>query len=170
MNPTAPPISTIYGDALAEVLQRMVRTIFGMEARIVGRRYENDKNAPFEVSGIIGITGSARGNIVLSFPGEVARKLTAAMLSEKDIEACTRQDISDCVGELSNIVAGNMLAQFDEGVGSASQISLPSVIMGPHRVVWGSKDSPCDLMFFESKLGTFAAEINLRDVTCHPRE
>lgn len=159
-------MNSMYGDALAEVLQRVVRTIFGLEARVVGRRYENDKNAPFEVSGIIGITGSARGNIVLSFPSEVARQLTASMLSEKNSKACTQQDISDCVGEISNIVAGNLLTLFDEHVASTSQISLPSVIMGQHRVVWGSKDSPCDLMLFESRLGTFAAETNLRDVVC----
>lgn len=159
-------MSSMYGDALAEVLQRVVRTIFCLEARLVERRFEDDKSAPFDVSGIIGITGSARGNIVLSFPSEVARQLTAFMLNEKNSKCCTQQDISDCVGELSNIVAGNLLTLFDEHVAATSQVSLPSVIMGPHRVVWGSKDSPCDLMLFESRLGTFAAETNLHDVYC----
>ena len=155
-------LSLMYGDALAEVLQRVLKTIFGLDARLVERRYEEDKTAPFDVSGIIGITGSARGNIVLSFPSDVALRLTAFMLNS---DACTPQDISDCVGELSNIVAGNLLTLLDEQVAAASQISLPSVIMGPHRVVWGSKDSPCHLMVFESKAGTFAAETNLREVS-----
>ncbi len=164
MDRGAHSLSVMYGDALAGVLQRVVRTIFRLEARLVERRYEDRKSAPFEVSGIIGITGSARGNIVLSFPSDVARQLTAFMLNEENSKECTQRDISDCVGELANIVAGNLLALFDEHVAANSQISLPSVIMGPHRVVWGSKDSPCDLMLFESKLGTFAAETNLRDV------
>ncbi len=163
-------MSSMYGDALAEVLQRVLKTIFVLDARLVERRYEDDKSAPFEVSGIIGITGSARGNIVLSFPSEVARQLTAFMLNEKNSKSCTQQDISDCVGELSNIVAGNLLTLFDEHVATTSQLSLPSVIIGSHRVVWGSKDCPCDLMFFESSLGTFAAETNLRDVYCLQRE
>jgi chemotaxis protein CheX len=159
-------MSSIYGDALAEVLQRVIKMIFGVESRLVERRFEDDKSAPYEVSGIIGITGSARGNIVLSFPSDVARQLTALMLSEKNSKGCTQQDVSDCVGEISNIVAGNLLTLLDEHIAATSQISLPSVIIGRHRVVWGSKDSPCDLMLFESKLGTFAAETNVRDVNC----
>ncbi|MBI3855350.1 MAG: hypothetical protein HY293_06630, partial [Planctomycetes bacterium] len=42
-------------------------------------------------------------------------------------------------------------------------LSLPAVVMGCHRVVWPAKDLPCLLMrFFDSELGPFAIEVNLR--------
>jgi CheY-specific phosphatase CheX len=156
-------MSSSPGDALSQVLQRVIRMIFGIEANVVERRVEDDRRAPFEVSGIIGMTGATQGSIVISFPMEVAQHLTALMFREHLPANCTQQDIADCVGEICNIVAGNMLPFLDTEGMDSTQISLPSVVIGSHKVVWGTKDNPCDLMFLESKLGRFAAETNLRE-------
>lgn len=151
------------GDALSQVLQRVIRLLFGIEANVIERRVEDDRRAPFEVSGIIGMTGATQGSIVISFPMEVARHLTALMFGEPLPANCTQKDMADCVGEICNIVAGNMLPFLEtEGIDS-THISLPSVVIGSHKVVWGTKDHPCDLMFLESKIGRFAAETNLRE-------
>jgi CheY-specific phosphatase CheX len=158
------PVTSVYSEALAEVVQRVLRAIFGLKVRLVEHRCEAGKSAPFEVSGIIGMTGSTRGNIVLSFPIEMARRLTAFLLGVGPGEDPNERDIADCIGELSNIVAGNLLTLLDQHVEPLCQISLPSVVLGSHRVVWGSKDSPCDLLVFDSELGTFAVETNLRDI------
>lgn len=156
-------VTSVYSDELAEVVQRVLRAIFGLKTRLVERRCEAGKSAPFEVSGIIGMTGSTRGNIVLSFPIDMAQRLTAFLLGVSPGEDPNERDIADCIGELSNIVAGNLLTVLDQHVGPLCQISLPSVVMGSHRVVWGSKDSPCDLLVFDCELGRFAGETNLRD-------
>jgi chemotaxis protein CheX len=156
-------MNLLYGDALAEVLQKVIKSIFDLDIRLIERRREENQEAPFEVSGIIGLTGLLRGSVVLSFPIGLARRLTAWMLREPRPERCTSQDIADSIGELANIVAGNMLVSFDPGVAEKSHISLPSVVMGQHRVVWSSKDTPCDLMVFDTLHGKLAAETNLRE-------
>ena len=156
-------MNLLYGDALAEVLHNVVKSIFDVEIRLVERRREDNQEAPFEVSGIIGLTGLVRGSVVLSFPMGLARLMTAWMLREPHPQRCTAQDIADSIGELANIVAGNLLVSFEPSVAEKSHISLPSVIMGQHRVVWSSKDTPCDLMVFDTVHGKLAAETNLRE-------
>jgi chemotaxis protein CheX len=156
-------MNLLYGDALVEVLQRVFKSIFDVDVQLVQRRTEEGKEAPFEVSGIIGITGPTRGSIVISFPMSLARKLTALMLKEGQPNKVTAQDISDSIGELANIVAGNLLVMLDEKVAEKSHISLPNVVMGLHRIVWSSKDVPCDLLVFETEMGMLAAETSLRE-------
>ena len=42
-------------------------------------------------------------------------------------------------------------------------LSLPNVVVGKHRTVWCTKDMPCRVTrFFDSKLGTFCIEVNIR--------
>jgi chemotaxis protein CheX len=153
----------LYGEALSSVIQSVMKVVFGLEVRVIASRIEDDKKAPFEVSGIIGLTGPVQGSIVISMPMALARELTARMLDERDSERCSTRDISDCIGELSNIAAGNVLSRLDPRKASGAQMSLPNVVMGSHKVVWGSKDAPCALMLYESSLGVFAAESNVRD-------
>ncbi len=156
-------MSDRYSDGLADVVQQTVLMMCRLDARIVEKRTEMNREAPFDVSGIIGVTGAARGSIVISMPIQVAQKLACLMLRQGE-DQCTEQDISDCVGELTNIVAGNLLAIIEDGNDSReARISLPNVVVGPHRVVWSSRDVPCELTLFETEVGTFAAELNLRE-------
>lgn len=161
-------MNLLYGDALAEVFQRVMKSLFDIDAKLVERRSEDGKEAPFEVSGIIGLTGPTKGSIVLSFPLVLARQLTAWMLRERHPQRCTSQDISDSIGEIANIVAGNLLVLLEPQIANQTHISLPSVVMGSHRVVWSSKDVPCDLLLFETERGLLAAETNLREVLRAP--
>jgi chemotaxis protein CheX len=154
--------SVLHAEALARVVESAARVLFSIEPRLVEQRCEVRREAPFEVSGIIGITGPARGSIVMSFPRQLARRLTARMVGSSDPDACSEQDVSDCIGEFANIVAGNLLPVLERDDGGEPSISLPSVVVGPHRVVWSRKDTPCELLRFETQLGDFAAEINLR--------
>jgi CheY-specific phosphatase CheX len=156
-------VSWVYGDALEEVVVRVMRQVLAADARVVERKRSRDNKAPYEVSGIVGLTGATQGNIVISFPLDVARWVTAAMLREEDPEECTHQDVADCVGELTNIVAGNLLGLIDEQAARSTNLSLPSVVIGNHRVVWNSKDGPGDLLIFRFDAGIFATETNLRE-------
>ena len=72
----APP-SPLYADAVSRVVLDVVRKISGLQARLAQRRYETSNKAPFEITGIIGLTGALQGSIVISFPMETARRITA---------------------------------------------------------------------------------------------
>ena len=115
----------------------------------------------YDISAMIGISGSSTGGVVISFPEDVACKIVSRMLGEEISEL--NQDVSDGIGELVNIIAGNAkrgLVKY--GFHDLSQ-SLPHVVIGKHRTVWRTKDMPCLVKrFFSSELGPFCIEVNLR--------
>lgn len=104
----------------------------------------------FDISGIIGLSGGARGTISLSFPKLTALKTVSGFIGEKVV---TMDDtVKDAIGELANIVAGAAkkdLAQYK------ISISLPTVIIGDGHEVQGGKDVIPLAVPFESALGTF---------------
>ncbi|MHC5057691.1 MAG: chemotaxis protein CheX [Planctomycetota bacterium] len=122
---------------------------------------KDSTDGTYDISAIIGISGSGAGGIVVSFPEAVACKLVSRMLGEE--LAGLNQDVTDGIGELVNIIAGNAkrgLVKF--GFGNLS-LSLPNVVVGKHRTVWRTKDMPCLMKrFFSSDLGPFCIEVNIR--------
>jgi chemotaxis protein CheX len=122
------------------------------------------KDAPegtFDLSAVVGLTGAATGSFVLSSPIETACRIVERMLGEPG--PLSEQDIVDGAGELVNIVAGRACRKLGGAGFEGLYLSLPTVVRGRHRIVWSSKDLPCLLMrFFDSELGPFAIEVNLR--------
>ena len=144
--------------ALGQAVERTFAMLFSSKTSLVEVRQEESQEAPFDVSGIIGVTGPTRGTVVISFPAKVASALTSRMLNE---EKCQDQDIGDCVGELANILAGNLLGLFRGDGMSQCGLSSPSVVVGSHKVVWSRKSIPYDLLLFDSDMGQFAVEFNV---------
>ena len=145
-------------------IQETINTFNIMFGSLPEEKELEEKNVPestYDVSALIGISGAATGGVVISFPEKVACKLVSIMLSEDITEV--NQDVSDGVGELVNIVAGNAkrgLTKFGFG---KLDLSLPNVVVGRHRTVWRSKDMPCLMKrFFSSKFGPFCIEVNVR--------
>jgi chemotaxis protein CheX len=115
----------------------------------------------YDISAIIGISGSGTGGVVMSFPKEVACKIVSRMLGEKVTEV--NQDVSDGLGELVNIITGNAKRGLVKHGFDNLSVSLPNVIVGKHRTVWRSKDMPCLMKrFFTSDFGPFCIEVNIR--------
>jgi chemotaxis protein CheX len=67
--------------------------------------------------------------------------------------------VSDAIGEIANIIAGNAkqhLTQFN------LSISLPKVIMGKDHTIASQRGVPTIVVPFESPLGNFAMEVSLK--------
>jgi chemotaxis protein CheX len=80
------------------------------------------------VTGIIGITKGMRGNISVSFPLELAKKIVARLLREAANEI-TMEMVADGIGEVANMVAGGakrLLASTQHRF----EISTPTIIIG----------------------------------------
>ena len=115
----------------------------------------------YDISAIIGISGSGTGGVVVSFPAEVACKVVSKMLGEEVPEI--NQDVCDGLGELVNIITGNAKRGLVKHGFQDLSLSLPNVVIGKHRTVWRSKDMPCLMKrFFSSELGPFCVEVNIR--------
>lgn len=103
-----------------------------------------------DISGIIGLSGGAKGTVTLSFPKITALKTVSAFIGEKIV--MMDETVKDAIGELANIVAG---AAKKDLVQYKISISLPTVIIGENHEVQGGKEVIPMAVPFESPLGTF---------------
>jgi chemotaxis protein CheX len=104
-----------------------------VSARSSGENNGSEEDWDWDISGIIGLTGEARGAVVISMKRNLAEKLTA-MITGQDGPA-SNNDITDAVGELINIIAGNAKRGLEESFQLV--ISLPTIAEGRgHSVKW----------------------------------
>ena len=85
-----------------------------------------DHAQPSEVHSSVSITGSWTGHVVYASSTTAARKAAAAFLAMEP-EEVSQEDVSDVLGELANIVGGNVKAL----VPSGALLSLPQVVLAP---------------------------------------
>jgi chemotaxis protein CheX len=110
----------------------------------------------YDVSGIIGLSGKAKGTVVLSMSREAALAAAEALLGERPTEL--NADVSDAIGELTNIIAGNAKAKMEE---LAMSVSLPTVITGRnHTVEFPRKVTPICIPF-DCEWGFVSVEVGL---------
>ena len=81
---------------------------------------------PTDVHSTVSITGSWHGHLVYASSRGAAAKAAAAFLAMEPDEV-GQEDISDVLGELANIVGGNVKAMLPAGC----FLSLPTVVLAP---------------------------------------
>jgi len=144
-------------DGTVEVFETLLR----IRLKESAVEFKNASEGTFDLSALIGLTGAATGSFVLSAPCDTARRLVGRMLG--DGVPVSDQDMVDGTGELLNIIAGRACRKLGDLGIEGLYLSLPTVVIGRHRVVWPTKDLPCLLMrFFDSDLGSFSIEVNLK--------
>jgi chemotaxis protein CheX len=85
-----------------------------------------DDAQPSDLHSSVSITGSWTGHVVYACSAAAARKAAAAFLAI-DPEEVSPEDLSDVLGELANIVGGNVKAMLPPG----ALLSLPQVVLAP---------------------------------------
>ena len=120
---------------------------------------KNGTQPQHEVSGVIGLSGKAQGTVVLTLSREAALSATEALLQERPTEI--NGDVTDAIGELVNIIAGNAKAKLEH---LDMSVSLPTVITGKnHCIEFPSKVTPICIPF-TSAWGDVTVEVVLREV------
>lgn len=107
-----------------------------------------------DVSAVIGLSGDIVGCVVLGFPMATATGIASRFAGTEIGES--HPDLSDALGELANMVAGQAKAELD---GLEVSISLPNVVLGKAHVVSQSKHSPRLGLPCESDVGAFRVEV-----------
>jgi chemotaxis protein CheX len=99
-----------------------------------GRTQEIDQ----DISAVIGLSGDIRGAVVISMKKKFAIKLADTLVGTAHTEM--DDDIVDAIGEIVNIIAGNV--KNDVPGGEKIVISLPTVVKGDdHSFAWPGKTS-----------------------------
>lgn len=104
----------------------------------------------YDISGIIGLSGGAKGTVAISFPRVTALKVVSQFIGEKQL--ALDETVKDAVGELANIIAGAAKKDLTQ---YKISISLPTVIIGENHKVQGGKEVMPLLVPFDSPLGSF---------------
>lgn len=123
-----------------------------------GKPYINRGNGVhYDVSGVIGLSGEAKGSIVISFPRVTALKVVSSFLGEKVVSL--NDDVSDAIGELANIIAGAAKKDLTD---FKINISLPTVIIGQNHNIVEPKDVMCMVIPYKCEGGEFDLAVNLK--------
>jgi chemotaxis protein CheX len=87
-----------------------------------------DEEQPSDVHSSVSITGSWSGHVVYASSETAAKRAAAAFLA-MEVEEVSEEDVTDVLGELANIVGGNVKAMLPAG----ALLSLPQVVMAPDK-------------------------------------
>ena len=77
------------------------------------------------VVGRVAVTGDWQGCVLLACPAQLARTAASAMF-DLPAEQLTDEEVADAVGELTNMVAGNVKSMLP----GPSRLSMPAVTVG----------------------------------------
>lgn len=137
--------------AIADHLRRSVKMVFSkmvaMELEIDYPLQEPVTYFTCSVSAMVGLAGKCSGLVGLHVPHELARVVTAGLLG-LDTGEIADEDVDDAIGELTNIVAGEMKILFATSVGALS-LSTPSIIAGKEYTIQVISDSSAIVVPFE---------------------
>ncbi len=81
------------------------------------------------LAGCVQITGEWQGTITLYAPEEIGKKVASAIYGLDEVEVSDQQ-IQDVIGEVANILAGNIKSLFPP----PCSLSLPSVIVTDYNL------------------------------------
>lgn len=123
-----------YIQPFVDVCESVFREFIGTEL-VAERPHFADKNDPhdWDVSAVIGLTGEARGAVVISMKKQLALKLTGVLTGAEHPEL--DDEVVDAIGEIINIIAGNAKRGLEESFRLV--ISLPTIVRGKgHAILW----------------------------------
>lgn len=131
--------------------------MFGVEAKAgAARAVEGSEDHGWEISGILGVAGSAQGVVAVRLTSSLVDKLLHASGVETTGEQDRMATASGLVAEITNIVAGNAIGVYD---GLNLDISPPVVVKGKnHQITW-PKIAPVSAVEFSSPLGAFEVAV-----------
>lgn len=144
--------------AFVNSIQNVFSTMFQLPVEIGEPRVKSERVATHDVSGIIGVSGSMVGTIVLSMPTQTATAVVSLFTGVRtDTDS---PDFADAIGEIVNMISGGAKAAFNRrDVG----ISCPSVVIGPGHIISHQSGTPCVLIPCKTDCGEVIIEVSLRE-------
>ena len=126
-----------------------------------GKPYIKKNNlAKGDVSAIIGLTGTIRGSLALSFSAGSILKIVSNMLGEE--MTSINGDIRDAVGEITNMVSGAARKKI-EAMGLSLSASIPTVVSGKEHSITHVLGGPSVVIPFEIEEGPFVVDVCMGD-------
>lgn len=121
---------------------------------------KKDKMAIGDISGVIGLTGSTRGAVVVSFSRQCALNVISSMMGETYTEL--NDEVRDAVGEITNMVSGDARRALSE-LGANFEAGIPTVIVGKGHEITSMAKGMCLAIPFKIGDEDLTVEVSLED-------
>lgn len=108
------------------------------------------------ITSMIGLGGGLKGLLAVHCPSSVAKKITSGFLG-MDVEEID-DDVKDAIGEIANMVAGNLKISF-AAIDVNIELAIPTSIVGDSFYVSGIADSTRIVVPFLMDNETFWVEL-----------
>jgi chemotaxis protein CheX len=131
-------------------------TAVGMEITIDRPFYRPDYVGNYVVTSIVGFAGDVQGSMALGFPGELAKKVVAA-IAQAEVE--TNDPVfADAVSELASMIAGGA----KKALGANAYLTVPNVIVSAGHHIARSRIHACVVIPCTVSAGDFMIEIDMK--------
>lgn len=114
-----------------DVFSTMLMVELESEAAVINQRMPLQSN----LSAMIGLGGGIRGVLAVHCPAAVAKAITSTFLGMEVDEL--NEDVKDAIGEIANMVAGNLKVSF-AGAGVDIELAIPTSVVGESFSVCGA--------------------------------
>ena len=159
MNQQLDPRVSLMVDSFLKATENVLQTMAFIYPR-PGEHYLNDRSIALgDVSAIIGLTGSMKGSLVLSFSESAILKIVSNMLGE-DLTEIT-EDVKDAVGEITNMVSGVARQKLEAG-GYNVTSAIPTIVSGKNHTVSHVLSGPSVIIPFDTDFGPFVVDLCLK--------
>lgn len=145
-------------DELVECVRQSVVTNFEMMlgGELSSRESTGDDVPCDGITGIISLVGDVSWSLMLCLPRESAAALAVGFAGfEIPFDSA---DMGDVVGEMANVLAGDISARLD-ALGVKAELSLPMVLRGKEIDLLLPEGTPNARFIFDSPCGQFSAKI-----------
>ncbi|MHC4871340.1 MAG: chemotaxis protein CheX [Planctomycetota bacterium] len=158
-----PAINVEFINPFIEATKNVFKTMVGIEVEREKLYLKEDHKMYGDISGVMGLSGSATGSVVISMNTSLALQAVASMLGEEVMEEIT-PETCDAVGELINMISGQAKASLTK-TKYHFQISIPTVVQGHGHEVTHKKGTPNIVVLFKADNGeSFAIQVCLSPV------
>jgi chemotaxis protein CheX len=142
---------TDYAPVVNQIVEHVFQTMMGLEVK--------QADAPFPPAGelitaAISLAGTWKGAVLVECGLKEAFLFTSKMLC-MDAPTSLNDDVRDALGELANMVGGNLKSVLPGGVG----LSLPTVVWGQDYTMQICRAGKARRWIFQCPEATFAIEL-----------
>ena len=142
---------------LSEVTQEIFQSMLSLEIAPGEAMNEFSNSYSNTVSGMVGMTGLYKGALAIHASLEVAKKITSQMLF-MDVDEVD-EDVLDAMGEMANMLAGNMKAALSSN-GKDIELSVPSAVTGEKYSLDIKNSGEHLIVPFTTDIGSFSVQFN----------
>lgn len=145
-------------EKIIESINEIFATMIMMDVSVADEVNEGHRVFSESISGIIGLAGVQKGVLAIHLPNQVAMGITGNFLGMEVTEI--GPDVEDAVGELANMLGGNIKAILSEK-GRDIELSMPTTITGKQYDFQPTKDAEQFVIAFATEIGNFIVELQL---------